>query len=273
LYTGPVYCKSGFNGIENSGQDYQICRKTSDAEGLDDRFEPDPQTGETRTCTCERLVVKDYTKKPFELRGGSDCKDGYCFVSYEKSTCTDKEYDHFSWNLVNFWFAKKEHAVRSKEACEPQNRVQELDRGNEELIPSKKINAAIMQTVEVEDYEDCLNACRDRPGECGAWSYEAGKCYLHDVDTCCNQRSKLNSSNTFISGFYCPVCWATQDECKDEHCTHKERSNKNVQQVADGSQSTTGSASGRVGSVNRRRRRPKLKFKFVRGRWRACRRC
>ena len=73
--TGPVYCKSGFNGFENSGQDYEICRTTNDPEDSIDCFEP--QTG----CTCERLAVKDYTKEPFELRGGSDCNDGYCFVS------------------------------------------------------------------------------------------------------------------------------------------------------------------------------------------------
>ena len=58
---------------------------------------------------------------------------------------------------------------------------------------------------------------RHEPGftPCGAWSFDgsANQCYLHSVDACCDQLEKQEASSTWISGYYCPVCWSTKNYC------------------------------------------------------------
>ena len=60
-----------------------------------------------------------------------------------------------------------------------------------------------------------------RIGLCGAWSFDAESniCYLHSVNSCCNQINKSIKAETFISGFVCPICWSTKNDCP---CPEKE---------------------------------------------------
>ena len=62
----------------------------------------------------------------------------------------------------------------------------------------------------------------NRNGICGAWSFDALNeiCYIHNIDACCGQRTKREEELTFISGYNCPCCWSTYNECP---CDLKER--------------------------------------------------
>ena len=62
-----------------------------------------------------------------------------------------------------------------------------------------------------------------RSGKCGSWSFDAinNKCYLHDSDGCCKQLTKRVPDENFISGYICPNCWSTRNDCK--HCPKHER--------------------------------------------------
>ena len=60
-----------------------------------------------------------------------------------------------------------------------------------------------------------------RGGKCGSWSFDGSRnlCYLHDSDGCCNQFNKRVPDDNFISGYICPNCWSTKNDCpcsKDE---------------------------------------------------------
>ena len=54
-----------------------------------------------------------------------------------------------------------------------------------------------------------------RLGKCGSWSFNMNTkmCYLHESDACCNQLSKREFANEFMSGYNCPVCWSTKNDC------------------------------------------------------------
>ena len=60
---------------------------------------------------------------------------------------------------------------------------------------------------------------------CGAWSFDASTnhCYLHSVDACCGQHEKREEASSWISGYYCPECWSTRNECP---CTLYDRAGK-----------------------------------------------
>ena len=60
-----------------------------------------------------------------------------------------------------------------------------------------------------------------RGGKCGSWSFDGNrnKCYLHDSDGCCDQFNKRVPDENFVSGYICPNCWSTKNDCpcsKDE---------------------------------------------------------
>ena len=38
-------------------------------------------------------------------------------------------------------------------------------------------------------------------------------CYLHETDGCCDQLSKRVQENEYMSGYNCPVCWSTRNQC------------------------------------------------------------
>ena len=52
-------------------------------------------------------------------------------------------------------------------------------------------------------------------GICGAWSFDAvkGHCFLHNVDACCGQLDKQVKEEGFVSGYACPHCWSTRNDC------------------------------------------------------------
>ena len=52
-------------------------------------------------------------------------------------------------------------------------------------------------------------------GVCGAWSFDAltETCQLFNVDACCGQLDKQENAASFISGYACPHCWSTHNEC------------------------------------------------------------
>ena len=54
-----------------------------------------------------------------------------------------------------------------------------------------------------------------RLGKCGSWSFNMNTkiCYLHESDACCNQLSKREVANEYMSGYNCPVCWSTKNDC------------------------------------------------------------
>merc|ERR1711971_1192752 len=69
-----------------------------------------------------------------------------------------------------------------------------------------------------QDYKLCSQQCSARNGEkrkCGAWSYDAANriCHLHNVKSCCGQRSKHEKNGAFISGYVCKACWSTYNDC------------------------------------------------------------
>ena len=45
-------------------------------------------------------------------------------------------------------------------------------------------------------------------------------CYLHESDGCCDQFSKRVQQNEYMSGYNCPVCWSTRNQCP---CTESVR--------------------------------------------------
>jgi len=66
-----------------------------------------------------------------------------------------------------------------------------------------------------QDYKSCSQQCSARKNACGAWSYDAANriCYLHNVKSCCGQRSKHEKNGAFISGYVCKSCWSTYNDC------------------------------------------------------------
>ena len=53
----------------------------------------------------------------------------FTILGHEKSVCSDKSdgFDAYVWNMENLWFPG--HLVKSKIACEPGNRIEELGKG------------------------------------------------------------------------------------------------------------------------------------------------
>merc|ERR1711935_425360 len=66
-----------------------------------------------------------------------------------------------------------------------------------------------------QDYKSCSQQCSAREGVCGAWSYDAANriCHLHNMKSCCGQRSKHEKNGTFVSGYVCKACWSTYNDC------------------------------------------------------------
>lgn len=200
---------------------YRICRRCSTAEELC----PD----EPDVCQCENIEA--YNSLTEEYYGGSDCeKNDFCYVSYETSNCPDEDFDEKVFDTRNYWHHG--HIVRSKHACKANFTINMdyTDTGNEEYLPGYKLitdhlviaNTSEKIIINLETAEDCLDQCRARPGNCGAWSYdvENSQCYIHNVESCCDQKSKTEISENFISGYACPHCWSTRNECP---CPIKDR--------------------------------------------------
>merc|ERR1712129_278640 len=52
-----------------------------------------------------------------------------------------------------------------------------------------------------QDYKSCSQQCSARI------------CHLHNMKSCCGQRSKHEKNGTFVSGYVCKACWSTYNDC------------------------------------------------------------
>jgi len=214
--------------------DWEMCRTCNDASKKCDEDPPNK-------CFCENIKINN--PRTNELEGGSDCKDGFCYVS-QNSNCNDaltrEGYDAYAYALQEAWHHEK--IFRSREACDSGIK---MDNGNEEMMEGVKIDGDYLNGVKeiengnskildgkssvplvflTESHEECKQECELRCGMCGAWSYntEELECNLHTVNSCCGQKAKQKPSSGWISGYYCPNCWSTGKgaECP---CSLKER--------------------------------------------------
>ena len=55
----------------------------------------------------------------------------------------------------------------------------------------------------------------EKKGVCGSWSYDqlSHTCYLQSITSCCAQKTKQKVDPAFISGYACPHCWSTHNQC------------------------------------------------------------
>jgi len=196
-------------------------------------------------CHCENVQVAD-PKQNDKLIGGSDCKDGFCYISVESSNCSDKwdGYDPFAYTLEDYWHqgsTTDDKLFKSKVACE---KKEIFDTGNKEVMNGVQILEDYLYgvteiteggnlivdstpkeplTVFADDYTECMEECKDRCGICGGWSFDEteGICYLHTADACCGQKAKQVATNSnFVSGYFCIHCWSTKNQCP---CSLKKR--------------------------------------------------
>jgi len=190
--------------------EYKICRTcpniTSDCETA-------------KKCQCDNIELKFKGA----LRGGSDCtlKD-QCFVS-STSPCEDKVPFPPAESFDNLWH--KNDIWISKMACNSDNR-KEFDTGSKPLMIGVKItedyqkgsngydNATVPYETYFDTYQECQKECTSRC-KCGAWSFDdlEGICYLHNIDSCCDQTRKQQEDSSFISGYVCPHCSSTKYDC------------------------------------------------------------
>ena len=78
----------------------------------------------------------------------------------------------------------------------------------------------INEIKNIKTPEDCQSQCFNQNLKCGAWNFQGNFCQLLSQDSCCNQkRSQIQVSNV-ISGYVCPVCWSTYNDCP---CSKQER--------------------------------------------------
>jgi len=198
-------------------------------------------------CACNNIAVYDgYRDKAY--RGGGNCQteddygDFYCYVDHS-ATCEDQEESYFVNYRKHLWYEKdRKNGPKvwySVFACnftmddvlDQPITGSELKSGSEQFIMDTKINADKLKseaggelefTFRDDDlglaWEKCQAQClvRNRDeGVCGAWSYNGAteKCYLHNVDACCGQKDKQEPNNEFVSGYVCPHCWSTRNQC------------------------------------------------------------
>jgi len=55
----------------------------------------------------------------------------------------------------------------------------------------------------------------DKVSLCGAWSFDKVKkiCTIHFVNACCGQLGKQLTNKSFVSGYICPHCSSTRNDC------------------------------------------------------------
>jgi len=166
--------------------------------------------------------------------GGSNCettasKGNWCFVT-GTSTCADKKVSNTAKTFDNLWL--KNEVFISYDACKQENR-QSIEI-NQEVMNGMKITEDILKgsdgysknpvplQIETGDHLGCKEECEARCGKCGAWSFDDlnGLCYLHTIDACCGQVGKRQPDTNFISGYHCPQCSSSQNDCP---CSLKQR--------------------------------------------------
>ena len=93
---------------------WSICRRCLET---DKKCSQDPEG-----CHCENIQVADPSQDD-KLIGGSDCNDGFCYISVESSTCSDKwdGFDPNAYYLEDYWHqgsTTDDKIFKSKVACE-----------------------------------------------------------------------------------------------------------------------------------------------------------
>ena len=93
---------------------WAICRRCLET---DKKCSQDPEG-----CQCENVQVADPSQDD-KLIGGSDCSDGFCYISVESSTCSDKwdGFDPNAYYLEDYWHqgsTTDDKLFKSKVACE-----------------------------------------------------------------------------------------------------------------------------------------------------------
>ena len=93
---------------------WSICRRCLET---DKKCSQDPEG-----CQCENVQVADPSQDD-KLIGGSDCSDGFCYISVESSTCSDKwdGFDPNAYYLEDYWHqgsTTDDKLFKSKVACE-----------------------------------------------------------------------------------------------------------------------------------------------------------
>merc|ERR1712062_628496 len=212
-----LYCKhEAFN--------FHICRQ---CEKLTESCET------TKDCQCGNIQL--YDKEKGKLVGGSSCESSagnrgnWCFVS-STSPCRDKLESRIAKPLRNLWHNNT--IFGSYDACKPENRIEMAI--NQETIAGMRIVEDVLEgsdgystnsvalEIETGDHQGCQEECEAQCSKCGAWSFDEtnGICYLHTVDACCGQLRKRKPDSNFISGYRCPQCSSSLNECP---CSLKQR--------------------------------------------------
>merc|ERR1712066_55911 len=75
-----------------------------------------------------------------------------------------------------------------------------------------------LKTTRNDSYLHCEYQCARRnknETHCGAWSFDKDNqiCYIHNVEACCGQLDKQKANPDFVSGYICPNCWSTRNDC------------------------------------------------------------
>lgn len=244
------YCQ----GVYDS---YAYCRRCPNANGYCEA---------PRSCQCENIEL--YNNNPIPnandpdevvgYQGGANCeaydvKDerSWCYVS-EDSICNDKVQSEFGRGLRDEWFNK--NLYWSYNACDSSKKV---ETGNEQFLPETRLTSKNLP----DEYggggflantpEECQTECYVRLGKCGSWSFNMNTkiCYLHESDACCNQLSKREVANEYMSGYNCPVCWSTRNDCP---CSEDIRLNNFFKRFTSGGKMTENlSATSKLGVISR----------------------
>jgi len=202
LISAEYYCRQDGN--------FKVCRRCPDlSESCE---EPLADQG----CQCDHIQL--YVDKNWI--GGSDCRSSeggkrWCYVN-QHSKCSDKTKSKVAIHR-NIWY--NSGVFWSEEACIGKRNAKEI--GNQLFLPGIEIISDNLTTLEggggfkVPSAEACQTECSERTGLCGAWSFnfDTEQCHLHSVSACCNQFGKQVKAASYMSGYICPQCWSTKNQC------------------------------------------------------------
>lgn len=211
------------------GTESKICRKCPDLDDLCLRQEND--------CICDNIELKI----DGVFIGGANCvakdeyDEQYCYVGHNTS-CIDKKLSTAAQNMEGIWYPTTDGETQiysSTEACDNMDMRKKNNIGNEEILNDTRINddfhnpnRTIKIDLSASEYEEsthqfCKQMCEDENKNddditiCSAWSFDKENkiCYIHNVYACCGQRDKQEKNKSFISGYICPYCWSTRNDC------------------------------------------------------------
>jgi len=223
---------------------YQICHRCKDVDEICDRQE--------QGCHCDNIAIFHDAKQDFIGGSNCESTDDangapFCYVRGD-SNCKDIQFSNRASGYEDLWYPKedgKSEIYYSYEACLPENVIKSSNgqsvTGNGEIMEGIKFSFDYLLSeagdkiqftfddpdyIEGNDFEEdftsgiiqCQQQCLARnknKGVCGAWSFDAltETCQLFNVDACCGQLDKQENAASFISGYACPHCWSTHNEC------------------------------------------------------------